>query len=124
MVIDAQTKQIISVHFAKGACHDFKLYKKTKLRIHPDIIQKTDSGYLGADKIHPNTQLPKKNSKHHKLTKTEKKENRQLAKQRVPIEHENAKLKVFKIAQNHYRSHSRFGLRITLIATFINANDS
>jgi len=36
MVVDADTKQIISVHFEKGACHDFTLYKKSKLRIHPN----------------------------------------------------------------------------------------
>lgn len=122
MVVDADTKQIISVHFANGSCHDFNLYKKTKLRVHPGIEQKVDSGYLGADKLHRNTRLPKKNSKFNKLTKIQKKENRQLAKERVPVEHQNAKLKVFKLAQNHYRSHSRFGLRMTLISTFINAN--
>ena len=50
MVIDAKTKQIISIHIGKGACHDFNLYKKTKLRIHPKIKQKVDSGYQGAKK--------------------------------------------------------------------------
>jgi DDE superfamily endonuclease len=122
VVIDADTKQIICVHFEKGSCHDFKLYKKTQLRIHPNIKQKVDSGYLGADKIHENTDLPKKNTKKIKLTKEQKKSNRKLAKERVPIEHTNAKCKVFKLLENRYRSHSRFGLRVTLITSFINAN--
>lgn len=122
LVIDANTKQIICIHFAKGSCHDFKLYKNSKLHIHPDIKQKTDSGYQGSKKIHPNTDNPIKGSKNHKLTKEEKKQNRELAKQRVFIEHTNAKCKVFKLMENRYRSHSRMGLRFTLIACFVNAN--
>lgn len=122
MVIDLNTKQIICVHFEKGSCHDYNLYKKTKLRIHPSIKQKVDSGYTGANKLHLNTDLPKKNTKKHKLTKEQKMANRKLAKERVPIEHTNAKAKVFNLLENRYRSHSRFGLRVTLIAAFINAN--
>ena len=122
MITDADTKQIISIHIEKGSCHDFDLYKKTKLKIHPDIKQKVDSGYQGAQKLHCNTDLPKKASKNHKLTKEEKRQNRLLSKKRVFIEHSNAKCKVFKLLENRYRSHSRFALRVTLIACFINAN--
>jgi hypothetical protein len=122
MLIDAQTKKILSIHFEKGSCHDFNLYKKTKLRIHPNIKQQADSGYQGAQKIHRNTELPIKGSKKQPLSKENKKKNRKLAKQRVYIEHTNCQCKVFKLLKNHYRSHSRFGLRATLIATFVNAN--
>jgi|APCry1669189204_1035204.scaffolds.fasta_scaffold41201_1 DDE superfamily endonuclease/Helix-turn-helix of DDE superfamily endonuclease len=122
LVIDADTKQIICIHFEKGSCHDFKLYKKSKLNIHPNIKQKLDSGYQGAQKIHENSELPVKASKYHKLTKEEKKQNRLLSQKRVFIEHTNAKCKVFKLLENRYRSHSRLGLRATLIACFINAN--
>lgn len=66
--------------------------------------------------------MPKKNTKKIKLTKEQKKSNRKLATERVPIEHINAKCKVFKLLENRYRSHSRFGLRVTLITSFINAN--
>ena len=106
----------------KSSCHDFNLYKKSKLHIYPNIKQKVDSGYQGAQKLHNNTDLPVKASKKHKLTKEEKKQNRQLSQKRVFIEHSNAKCKVFKILENRYRSHSRFGLRATLIACFVNAN--
>jgi DDE superfamily endonuclease len=122
MVIDAQTKKIISVHFEKGSCHDFKLYKKSKLHIHPNIKQTGDSGYQGAQKLHMNTDLPIKRSKNKPLTKQDKKENRELARQRVCIEHINRKCKVFKLLHDTYRSHSRFEFRATLIAIFVNAN--
>ena len=121
-MIDEQSKRILCIHFEKGACHDFTLYKKTKLRIHKNITQKTDSGYQGAQKLHTNTALPIKSSKLKPLTKESKQKNRKLAKERVYIEHTNKQCKVFKLLKNHYRSHSRFGLRATLIATFVNAN--
>jgi len=122
VIIDASTKQIICVHFDNGSCHDFNLYKKSKLHIHPDIHQKVDSGYMGAVKLHNNTELPVKNTKKHKLTKDQKRNNRKHAQKRIFIEHINAKLKVFKLLENRFRSHSRFGLRVTLIAAIINAN--
>ena len=122
MVIDANTKQIICVHFGNGATHDFKLYKKTNLKIHPNIKQKVDKGYLGANKIHKNTQIPHKKSKNHPLSKEQKRENKELARERISVEHKNGELKVFKLVEHRYRSHSRFGLRITLICSFINAN--
>lgn len=121
-MIDADTQRIICLYFEKGSCHDFKLYKKKSLRIHPNIKQKLDSGYQGSQKIHKNTDLPKKKSKNKPLTKEDKRNNRKLAQDRVAIEHTNGKLKVFKLLKNHYRSHSRFGLRATLIAAFVNAN--
>lgn len=122
LIIDSDTRQIISVHFEKGACHDFKLYKNTKVRVHPNIKKQYDSGYQGAQKLHTNTELPTKASKKHPLTKEQKRSNRKLAKERIYVEHTNAKLKVFNLLENRYRSHSRFGLRVTLIACFVNAN--
>lgn len=90
--------------------------------MHPDMEQKLDSGYQGAQKLHAHTCLPYKKSKNHKLTKQQKQYNKQLAKERVAIEHINANFKVFKLLENRYRSHTRFGLRVTLIAALINAN--
>ncbi len=122
VVVDAHTKEVICVDFALGACHDYKLYKQSKLRIHPHIKLKTDSGYLGLKRLHPNSELPQKNTKLKKLTKQQKKHNRQLARERIGNEHVIGKLKIFKLLENRYRNHARFGLRFTLIAGFYNAN--
>ena len=54
----------------KGRRHDFHLYKTS---IHPSIKVLADSGYQGLQKIHTNSQLPKKNSKKNPLTKEQKK---------------------------------------------------
>ena len=98
------------------------LYKKSKIRIHPNINQKTDSGYQGIQKEHNNSDLPKKASKKHPLTKQQKQQNRQLAAERVENEHVIGKLKIFNILENRYRNRSKFGKRFTLIAGIYNAN--
>jgi hypothetical protein len=122
VIMDADRKRIICVHVGKGSEHDFHLYKNSRLHIHPDIEQEVDSGYLGIRKLHSNSTLPFKNTKKHKLTKEQKKKNRLHASRRISIEHKNSQLKVFKLLENRYRSHRKFGLRVTLIASFINAN--
>jgi len=84
------------------------------------LIQ-TDLGYLGIENIHNNSQLPIKESKYHKLTQREKAYNKRLAKQRVVIEHINAKIKTFKITAYPYRNRRRRHLlRMLLICGIIN----
>lgn len=82
---------------------------------------KADSGYLGVNKLHENSQTPHKNSKLHKLTKEEKRENKELSKERICVENVFAKLKVFKILTCKYRNRrKRFGLRFNMIAGLCN----
>jgi len=80
-----------------------------------------DSGYQGLDKLEPNTQTPKKKSKHHPLSAEEKASNRQLSQVRIGIEHVIGRLKVFRILSERYRNRRRrFGLRFNLIAALCN----
>jgi hypothetical protein len=81
----------------------------------------TDLGYLGIEKLHENSLIPIKESKNHKLTKREKAYNKKLARQRVVIEHVNAKIKTFKVTAYPYRNHrTRHLLRMSLICGIIN----
>lgn len=122
-IIDAQTKQILCVLVANGKTHDFKMLKDSKLRINESIKILADLGFLGIRKIHLNSQIPHKSSKKHQLTKEQKKENRQLAKQRIPIEHVNRMMKIFLILKYPYRNkQKRFGLRVNLLAAIYNKN--
>ena len=51
----------------------------------------------------------------------DKRFNRQLARQRIAIEHVNRRLKIFKILSLPYRNRRRrFGLRCNLIAAIYN----
>lgn len=82
-----------------------------------------DLGFLGIDKIHENSEIPHKNTKKKPINKTQKKENKALAKERVPIEHVNRLLKIFNILKYPYRNkQKRFGLRAHLLAAIYNLN--
>jgi hypothetical protein len=106
----------------KGSVHDFKLYKETiGKNIDESITLQADLGYLGIEKLHANSQIPIKKSKNHKLAKREKAYNKMLSRQRVAIEHINAKIKTFKIVAYPYRNRRRRHLlRMTLICGIIN----
>ena len=81
----------------------------------------TDSGYQGLQKLHAQTEMPKKKSKKNPLTKQNKMRNRQLSSDRVLNEHVIGKIKRFKIIADRYRNRrKRFGLRFNLIAGIYN----
>ncbi|KJV77327.1 DDE superendonuclease family protein [Orientia tsutsugamushi str. TA716] len=72
-------------------------------------------------KIHNNSELPKKKSKKNPLTKNDKKNNRRLAGERVVNETVIGMLKKFKIIADKYRNRrKRFGLRFNLISCIYN----
>jgi hypothetical protein len=98
------------------------LFKDTiGVNIDASITTQTDLGYLGIENFHSNCLIPIKESKNHKLTKREKAYNTKLARQRVVIEHINAKIKTFKIMSYPYRNRRRRHLlRMLLICGIIN----
>ena len=86
-----------------------------------DILCLADTGYLGINKLHTNSQIPAKKSKLHPLTPDQKAANRKLASQRIFCEHIIGRLKVFRILSDRYRNRrKRFGLRFNLIAAIYN----
>lgn len=119
--MDKKTKAIICTAFCNGKRHDFKLFKESKIRIHPEIKTVTDTGYQGIQKLHRKSELPKKRSKKNPLTKEDKKKNQKLASERVANENVIGMLKRFKIIADKYRNRrKRFGLRFNLIAGIYN----
>ena len=122
-MIDLHTLLILYIVQAVGSVHDFTLYKdSTGSAINPDVKVKTDSGYQGIAAYHANSEVPFKKSKNKPLTKEEKAFNRQLAKERIAIEHVNREIKIFKIMSERYRNRRRrHGLRMTLICAIRNS---
>ena len=121
MVVDKKTQQVICTDFSNGRKHDFRLFKESKILIHPGVKAITDTGYQGIQKIHNNSELPKKRSKKKPLTKDDKKNNRRLARDRALNENVIGMLKRFKIIADKYRNRrKRFGLRFNLIAGIYN----
>ncbi len=101
--------------------HDFKLYKQSRLPLPQMLKVCVDTGYLGINNIHENSEMPKKKTKKNPLSKEDKLENKKKSSKRIPIEHINAKIKAFKIVAHKYRNRrKRFGLRFNLICALIN----
>jgi hypothetical protein len=121
VVVDKESQKVICTSFAKGKRHDFRLFKESKTRIHCDIKALTDSGYQGIQKLHANSELPKKRRKKCPLTKQDKLRNQKIASERVINENIIGRLKRFKIITDKYRNRrKRFGLRFNLIAGIYN----
>jgi hypothetical protein len=113
--------EIIATAFSKGKKHDYRLFKENYSGIAEDILCLADTGYLGIDKLHANSQTPAKKSELHPLTLEQKVANRELASRRIFVEHVIGRLKVFRILSERYRNRrKRFGLRFNLIASLYN----
>ncbi len=119
--MDKKSRKIICTAFSNGKRHDFRLFKESKIHIHPEINALTDSGYLGLQKLHAKTQMPKKKSKRNLLSQKDKKKNAALSSERVINENVIGLLKRFKIIADRYRNRrKRFCLRFNLIAGIYN----
>jgi len=82
---------------------------------------KVDTGYVGIKKIHANSEHPIKRRKKQKLTREQKRFNREISSQRVANEHAIGFLKRFKILALPYRGRrKRFTLRVNLLAGICN----
>ena len=116
--VNAKTPEIPALNFAKGRRHDFRIFKESRLKTAEKTAVRADSGYLGIDKIHKNSLLPKKSSKN-PLSRKDKRNNKKLSRQRVFTEHVISKIKIFKIFSDRNR-RKRFELRFKLIAGIYN----
>ena len=98
-----------------------KLFEKSKVALSKKVGIKADSGYQGLQKKHGKVLIPKKKTKLHKLTKEEKKANRELAKKRIKVENVIRRLKIFRILGERYRHRrKRLGLRFNLLSGIYN----
>jgi transposase len=124
VVIDADTQQIISLDHARGATHDFTLFKQSRLPIHPQHEVWLDSGYQGVQRLDPQAQIPKKKTKKEPLTRENKAHNRALSRKRIVVENIIGDIKVFRVLSDRYRgrANGRFSRRWHLLAAIHNLN--
>lgn len=121
VLIDSSSGQVICLFFGQGSQHDFKLFQASGVRLHPDTTSLQDKGYQGIQKLHPNSRLPIKKPKGGALSPADKAKNRELAGERIGIEHVNRRFKIFRILAERYRNRRRrYGLRCNLIAALYN----
>jgi len=119
--VQKSTLRTLCIAHDKGRRHDFRWFKKSTVRLHPQAKALVESGYQGLQKRHAQTEMPKKRSKKNPLTKADKTKNREISADRVSCENVIAVLKRFKIISDRYRNRRRrFGLRFFLIAAIYN----
>lgn len=120
-MVSKKTKRIICTHHDKGKTHDFKVWKKSKLPLNKRTTLKADSGYQGVEALHQRSELPRKASKHKPLNDEDKASNKQLAVERVVVEHVIGRLKVFKMLSERYRKgRHKHTKRVKLICGIYN----
>jgi len=121
MLVNLKDGQIIWLAFANGKKHDFRLFKESYAHVLPDALLEADTGYLGLTTLHTTSSLPNKCSKNHPLTKRERRENKEISRQRIFVEHVIRFVKRFRILSERYRNRrNRFALRFSLIAGICN----
>ena len=121
MIVCFLTGLILAVRSARGTTHDFKILKKSKLEINENANIKTDKGFQGIKELYPKAEVPHKASKHHPLTKEQKQYNRQLAQERIVVEHRNRECKIFRICKEQYRGkHKNYEKTWKLVSAIVN----
>ena len=125
MLVDHKKGEIISLAFANGKKHDFRLLKDSRIHVRTETLLEADTGYQGLVQLHANSLLPKKRSKNHPLTKQQRKENHKISSKRIFVEHAIRFVKRFRILSERYRNRrKRFALRFSLIAGICNFDRS
>jgi hypothetical protein len=95
--------------------------KKSGLQINRNALIKTDKGFIGIKELYPNSEVPYKASKNHPLSKEQKQANRQLAQERIIIEHRNRECKIFRICKERYRGkHKNYEKTWKLVSAIVN----
>ncbi|WP_229557209.1 transposase family protein [Nostoc sp. XA010] len=83
IAVDLNTGAVICTAHSQGKRHDFRLFKHSKVRFHPQTLGLADLGYQGITKLHPKSKIPKKKPLGGQLSLDDKDFNRQLAQERV-----------------------------------------
>ena len=76
--------------FAAGKEHDFHLFKRSKVKLKKETQCLADKGYQGIQKIHANSQLPKKKLKGKQLSQLDREKNQSLERTRGICERNDA----------------------------------
>ncbi len=121
MIIEQSTGKIICTFFGQGRQDDLAWFKASGIHFHPLTESLQDSGDQGISQYHHHSYTPKKKPREGELSPIEKEDNRELARERIGMEHVNRRLKIFKLLSEGYRNRRRrYSLRCNLIAAIDN----
>lgn len=116
VLLNRETRQVVATVFGRGRTHNFRLFKESATRLHPDTVVLADLGCVGLNELQAQTCLLVKATKHYPLTHEEKQANCTLVRLRLRTKQVIGK-KVFRILGERYRGClKRFGSRFNLVA--------
>lgn len=107
IVVNDEKKRVLALTPARsGRRHDKRLFEKDigGKNIPQSVSVWVDTGFQGIQKDHENTQIPKKGSKKHPLTQSEKVNNRLISGIRIVAEHTIAGIKRYRASNEIYRN--------------------
>lgn len=119
VVSDEKKRVLVLTPTKSGRRHDKRLFDKAigGRNIPENVGVWTDTGFIGVEKDHKKTVMPKKGTKNHKLTEEDKSDNRLISGIRVLSEHTIAGIKRFGATTNIYRNRlPNFDDRIMLVS--------
>lgn len=105
VIVSDENRKIIFLSPTKsGRRHDKRIVDKSVLKIPTDVGKWADTGFQGMDKLYENVVMPKKGTKKHPLSVTDKENNRIISSFRVVVEHAIAGIKRFRILTDVLRN--------------------
>jgi len=106
IIVAPKTRRILFLsHTRDGTVHDKRIIDEEELTCNnPTISGCTDSGFQGFEMGSLKLVMPKKNTKLHKLSDSDKEQNRAISSCRVVVEHAIAGIKINRSVQDVYRN--------------------
>lgn len=118
VITDSKKCILVLTPSKHGKTHDKKLSDKALavVRLPKEVAVLADTGFVGIDKQHPNTLMPKKKPRSGELTDEEKAMNRLISSVRVGVEHAIGGMKRFRAVSEIYRNKNGFDDRLVNVA--------
>ena len=110
IVTDKKRKILVITKQKSGRRHDKRLADKNEIfeMLPKEIFAFVDTGFQGAQKTHPNVDIPKKKTKGNPLTLDEKEMNKLISSYRVIVEHAIGGIKRLGCISEKLRNHKVF----------------
>ena len=103
MIVLTNGKDIVDIEAGKiGQISDINFFRETQEKFHQEQKFTRDKAYVGE----PAIKTPKKKPHIQELTSKEKSQNKELASERIFVEHIIRLLKIFRVAQERFRLNS------------------
>jgi hypothetical protein len=117
VITDPKKRILVLTPSKHGKTHDKKLSDKALavVRLPKEVALLADTGFVGIDKQHSNTLMPKKKPRGGELTDDDKAMNRLISSVRVGVEHAIGGMKRFRAVSDIYRNKNGWDDTLALV---------